>query len=57
MSFEKWFKKKLYLPYSFHQMNEIEQELWEIALWDTWQRGVYEGSKFKNKKKGKQCES
>jgi len=54
MSFEKWFKKKLYLPHSFYQMNEIEQELWEIALWDTFQKGFYEGSKYK--KKAPQCE-
>ena len=55
MSFEKWFKKKLYLPHSFYEMNEIEQELWEIALWDTFKKGFYEGSKCK--KKALPCES
>lgn len=53
MTFEKWFKKKLYLPFSFRLMNEVEQELWEQSLWDTWQKGFCEGYKFKEKEKAK----
>ena len=57
MSFEKWFKKKCYLPFSFYQMDEIEQDLWEIALGEAFEKGFYEGSKFKEKQKVAQCES